>query len=168
MHHLVHAFIKRFGGAQAKQRVWNTEFSAGKWDYLDNAHPAARDFVLDVIEQYSEDGDILDLGCGSGGTGLEIRNIYRLYLGVDISQVAIQKAIDALQNSNDHTRKNDYIAADIATFVPPGTYSVIVFRESLYYFPLRTAAKLLVRYSAFLKPGGVFIVRIHDAQRHAK
>jgi SAM-dependent methyltransferase len=160
---VISALLKRWGPPVLKRRIWDKEFAKGKWDYMDakSSNRAQRDFVLDVIEKYSVGADILDLGCGSGGTGLELADFYNNYVGVDVSAVAIAKASSTPCNEFKKLR-NRFLVGDVLTFVPQEKLSIILFRESLYYCPDRNIASLLGRYSRYLGPGGVFIVRLHD------
>jgi len=118
-----------------------------------------------VIEKYSEGLDILDLGCGTGATGLEIADRYRKYVGVDVSEVAVTKATSVVQEQAKQS-KMKYMVGDVLSFVPNAMFSIILFRESLYYCPDRNVEALLRRYSGYLSPGGVFIVRLHDRVRY--
>lgn len=164
----IHAFIKRWCSPILKQHVWDREYASGKWDFLDGKNGSiSRDTILDVIERYATGGDVLDLGCGAGATGTEIAPVYRSYLGVDISAVAIAKA-NSLAQAAARQVKNSYVTGDILTFVPAGLFTVILFRESLYYFPLRKIEHMLARYCGFLAGDGVFIVRLHDRERYGE
>jgi len=165
----IKALLKRWGPPAVKRRIWDREFANGKWDYMDAAirDKNARDVIFEVLERYSPAADILDLGCGSGSTGLELAEGYRSYRGVDVSEVAIAKAA-ATPCSPSKKGTNEYVVGDVLTFVPPGSYSIIVFRESLYYCPEKGIAALLNRYSNYLKPGGTFIVRLHDRVKYQK
>jgi len=120
------------------------------------------DCVYPYVEKYASQGTILDLGCGPGSTGSEINTAtYSAYTGVDISEVAIAKAKTRTEKDR-RTNKNEYIQSEIVTYVPTHAYDVILFGDSLYYFPHRKTAEILDRYSKYLKLGGVFIVRIYD------
>jgi SAM-dependent methyltransferase len=168
---LLFALLKRFGNSRLRQRIWNTEFRNGKWDYLDDLPenaPQERDILFDIMNKYSSAGDILDLGCGTGLTGFKISDAYRRYVGVDISEVAIGKATRMLERDQSRSRKNAYHVGDIATFIPNGTFSVILFQESLYYFSMRVIPTILHRYSAFVAREGVFIVRLHDREKYRR
>lgn len=163
------ALFKRLGFSRIKRYVWDQEYQAGKWDELrppDAEHAAERDIVLDVVEKYSANGAILDLGCGPGATGNEIALTYRSYLGVDVSTVAVQQAVELTRRQPARVEKNRYVAADIGKFTPDGKFSVILFRECIYYFPKGAISRLLARYSGFLEPAGLFIVRLHDRHKY--
>jgi D-inositol-3-phosphate glycosyltransferase len=153
-------FVQKYGPEVLKRRMWNTEFAAGKWDYLDRS---GDDRVHVKIEKYANNGNVLDLGCGSGTTGLELRpEAYSAYTGVDISEVAIEKARGRAAEAG-RAAKNDYCSADILTYQPPAHYDVIFFGESLYYIRPSLLLSTLNRYGERLKAAGVFIVRVFDA-----
>jgi SAM-dependent methyltransferase len=102
----------------------------------------------------------LDLGCGSGNTGAELAaNAYRDYTGIDISDVAIEKAKKKAEVDG-RTEKNRYFQSDITSYEPTQQFDVILFRESFYYIPGPKMQGTLDRYAKFLKPSGVFIVRL--------
>jgi 2-polyprenyl-6-hydroxyphenyl methylase/3-demethylubiquinone-9 3-methyltransferase len=108
----------------------------------------------------------LDLGCGSSNTGNEIDvSMYDRYTGVDISEIAIQKAVTRSLNSN-RQDKNEFFCADIAAHVPRRSYDIILFRESLFYIPLSKRKATLDRYSNYRRENGVFVVRMCDRNRY--
>ena len=155
--------VQSWGSSSVKQALWNKEFAEGTWDHLAET---PGDCVYRYIERYAQNGDILDLGCGSGNTGNEIASAaYRSYTGIDISDVAIKKAIRRSELSG-RRAKNRYVQSDIATYVPQGTFSVILLRESLNYIPGRDVAGMLRRYRNYLQEHGTFIVRLYDRHRH--
>jgi SAM-dependent methyltransferase len=142
-----------------KQDLWNKEFAVGHWAHIENT---ANDCVYRFIERYCNNGSILDLGCGSGNTGVELNaSKYRAYHGVDISDVALQMAQRRSEESG-RGRQNRYSSGDIITYVPSGQYDAIVFRESLCYVPRPKIEAILQRYRHHLTPGGSFVVRLCD------
>lgn len=150
-------FVQRNGSAGIKRRVWDAEFASGKWDCLDDM---SQDSMNPYIERYANKGVILDLGCGPGATGNELNvDSYQSYTGVDISDVAIEKA-RARTLKNQRETKNTYYQSDICSYVPEHPYDVIVFGDSIYYFTARDVITLLTRYSEYLKDNGVFIAKI--------
>ncbi|QNT70134.1 class I SAM-dependent methyltransferase [Defluviicoccus vanus] len=151
--------------APIKKMLWNKEFASGRWDHLQDT---AGDCVYSYVERWADGGDILDLGCGSGNTGNELDySAYRSYLGVDISDVAIEMAI-ARSAANRRDGKNRYVQSDITTFAPDRAYSVILFRESINYLPVAHIEPLLRRYRPHLGDRGVFIVRLYDRRKYEK
>ena len=99
---ILSAIVKRWGSSLAKQRVWDSEYKAGQWTYSRGGpNNEAREPIYEFIEKYGANGSILDLGCGSGMTALEMKNNFVEYIGVDVSEVAIEKARLALSKEAD-------------------------------------------------------------------
>jgi SAM-dependent methyltransferase len=156
---VVRGLLQRYGPISAKRSLWNHEFTQGRWACLEGTEV---DAVFTYLERYAKHGSILDLGCGPGSTGLKLNPAaYSHYTGVDISDVAIEKAIQATAASG-RTDKNRYQQSDIFSYVPTGQYDVLLFSDSLYYVPHQRIAGMLERYSAFLSRDGVFIARMFD------
>ena len=155
--------LQSWGSAWMKRIMWNKEFSEGRWDSLAET---PGDCIYRYVEKYSQDGNILDLGCGSGNTGNELDcDAYQSYTGVDISDVAIQKASTRSELSGRST-KNRYYQSDIMTYAPQGAYRVILFREILNYVPHINISGMLQRYQKYLDGRGVFIIRLYDPQKY--
>src|SRR5438093_4588953 len=146
------ARLKAWGGTAVKKKVWDKEFSNGAWDYIEHT---AGDCVYQYIEKYCRKGSILDLGCGSGNTGNELLvDRYHAYTGVDISDVAVQKAkVRTLNNNRD--KKNHYFQGDICSYEPDQRYDVILFRESIWYICPSKLQTVLDRYRRYLSTSGV-------------
>jgi SAM-dependent methyltransferase len=155
--------VKRWGSKAAKESLWNQEFGKGQWDFLEQT---VGDPIYPLLEKYSSGGSILDLGCGSGNTGNELDFAkYTNYTGVDISEIAIAKAI---KRSKDNQRefRNEYACSDLESYVPKRQYDIILFRESIFYIPAAKIKSVLCRYAKYLSSTGVFIVRICDRDKH--
>jgi len=153
---------QRWGSSRMKRRLWNREFATGRWDFIEDT---SGDLIYQFIEKHCRNGSILDLGCGSGNTGCELNaDRYGEYTGVDISDVAIEKA-NRRSAANHRDSKNHYQQADITTYTPSRKYRVILFRESLYYIPHLKIRSVLDHYSGFLEKDGVFIVRWHNRRQ---
>jgi 2-polyprenyl-3-methyl-5-hydroxy-6-metoxy-1,4-benzoquinol methylase len=151
--------------AEVKKALWDEEYFTGRWDHCENTRD---DPVYPVLATYSAHGSILDLGCGQGNTGSELpAESYSNYTGVDVSEVAIQRARARAQASG-RADKNSYSQADILAYTPSQKYDVILFRESLYYLPSGKIVPLLQRLSAALKPRGVFIATFYSAKNSRK
>lgn len=156
--------LQSWGTEGTRRRMWNREFGGGRWDHLSET---PGDCVYPYVEKYASGGDVLDLGCGSGNTGNELDgSAYRTYLGVDISDIAIDKAV-ARTNESGRSNKNRYVQADLATYRPEGIYRVILFRESLNYTSRPRIVGMLRRYSSYLAEEGVFVVRLYDRNRYS-
>jgi SAM-dependent methyltransferase len=157
------ALLQAYGTGKVKKRLWDVEFSKGRWDCLDRT---AGDCVYPYLEKYANNGRILDLGCGSGSTGNELDTAaYQQYVGVDISDVALAKAQERTEE-NRRTDRNRYRQSDIFSYVPDQRFDVILFRDSIYYVPRRHIKAMLQRYAQYLEHGGVFIVRMADGDKY--
>jgi SAM-dependent methyltransferase len=153
----VRGFLLSYGPSNIKRRFWDKEYSEEKWSF---AYNTVGDCVYDHLERHTRNGDILDIGCGSGNTATEMaESCYRSYLGVDISEAALAKARRRSQECG-RGDKNRFESGDFLTYVPAGKYDVILFRESMYHVPLGKVKSTLDRYSAYLKDGGVFVIRL--------
>jgi SAM-dependent methyltransferase len=124
--------------------------------------------LCDVVERYARGGDVLDLGCADGHVGLGLRpDRYSRYTGVDISDVAVAAAYELLRSvAPERESTNRFVACDVGTYVPDAAVDVVVFKDSLYYFPRPQLEAVLRHYQAFLKPGGAFVVEMDDIGRH--
>jgi SAM-dependent methyltransferase len=146
-----------YGPSSIKKSLWDKEYSTTKWSFNDNT---VDDCVYPPLEKYARKGSILDLGCGSGNTSNELASTaYTSYLGVDISEAALQKARRRTLQSG-RANKNRFTQGEILGYTPDQQFDVILFRESLYHVPLGKVKVVLDRYSNFLTDGGVFIVRL--------
>ncbi len=153
-------FLLSYGPSSIKRFFWDKEYSEEKWAF---AYNTAGDCVYGHLERHAANGSILDMGCGSGNTGTEMdEKVYRSYLGVDISEAALNKARKRSQEVG-RQDKNRFECADILSYVPTGRYDVILFRESMYHVPLGKVKSTLERYSPYLKDSGVFVVRLFAA-----
>ena len=157
--------LLKWGGTRIRERIWNREFSGGRWNCLKDTPD---DCVYQFVEKYCDGGSILDLGCGSGSTGNEL-NIaqYGSYTGVDVSGVAIEMAIKRSQYNN-RNKKNAFYQSDIYDYTPSRKFNVILFRDTIYYLPLKQIKPLLKRYSTHLEDNGFFIVRMFDKESGAQ
>jgi SAM-dependent methyltransferase len=153
----VHSFLKAYGPTSVKKFFWDREYSSERWAF---AYNTVGDCVYPHLERHAADGSILDIGCGSGNTATEMAETsYRSYLGVDISEAALAKARRRSEECG-RRDKNRFECGDFLTYVPTGQYDVILFRESMYHVPLSRVKETLDRYAAYLKEGGVIIVRL--------
>jgi SAM-dependent methyltransferase len=159
---VVRGVKQRWGTGEIKRALWNKEFANGQWDSLEETK---HDIIYQYLVKYCKNGSLLDLGCGSGNTGCELdETVYNDYTGVDISDIAIEKA---KRRCDVHGRsaKNSYHQGDITTYTPDKMYDVILFRESIPYIPKPAIKRQLERYAKYLKPDGVFIVRWYHHER---
>ena len=154
----VQGFLTSYGPSSIKKKLWDRDFSSGKWDFIDDT---AGDCVYPFLEKYANHGNILDLGCGPGNTANELTSdAYKTYIGVDISAAALEKAVRRTKE-NGRADKNSFVVSDFLGYAPSQDFDIILFRESLYHVPYGQVKPILDKYSKHLKPGGVFIVRLY-------
>jgi 2-polyprenyl-3-methyl-5-hydroxy-6-metoxy-1,4-benzoquinol methylase len=157
---LVERFLMSYGPSSIKKRLWDKEFSSTKWDFINHTEG---DCVYENLEKYANNGSVLDLGCGPGNTANEMAvNSYQKYVGVDISEEALAKARKRTEMEG-RTAKNTFVQSDFVNYNPIEKFDVILFRESMYHVPMGKIKHTLDRLSAYLKEGGVFVVRMYTA-----
>jgi SAM-dependent methyltransferase len=155
---MVSSFLKIYGPSSLKKRLWDKEFAGTKWNFMDDT---SADCIYPHLEKYSLNGSILDLGCGPGNTANELAaTAYQTYVGVDISEEAIAKAVRRTAQ-NGRTDKNTFAVSDFLGYAPNRDFDVILFRESMYHVPFGQIQAILDKYSKHLKSGGVFMVRLY-------
>ena len=104
-----------YGPSFTKRFLWDGEYSQGKWDFIDHT---AGDCVYPYLEKYARGGSILDLGCGPGNTASELpATAYTSYLGVDISDVCLEKA-RRRSEAEGRSDKNAFAPGDLLTYAP--------------------------------------------------
>jgi SAM-dependent methyltransferase len=157
---LVERFLMSYGPSSVKKRLWDKEFASTKWDFINHTEG---DCVYENLEKYANNGSVLDLGCGPGNTANEMAvNSYQKYVGVDISKEALAKARKRTEMEG-RTEKNTFVQGDFVNYEPIEKFDVILFRESMYHVPMGKIKHTLDRLSAYLKEGGVFVVRMYTA-----
>ena len=154
-------FLLSYGPSPIKKFFWDHEFSSGKWNFIDNTAGAC---VYLHLNRFAKDRSVLDLGCGPGNTANEMAPGYQSYVGVDISEEALAKGRRRTE-ANGRANKNRFERGDFLSYVPPQKFDVILFREAMYHCPLGKIKETLDRYAAYLKDGGVFIVRMYTVDR---
>jgi SAM-dependent methyltransferase len=151
-------FIMSYGPSGMKRRLWDKEFSGAKWNFIDDT---IGDCVYPYLEKYANHGNILDLGCGPGNTANELAtDAYQSYVGVDISQTALAKAVKRSE-VNGRAAKNTFVKSDFLSYEPTQEFDIILFRESMYHVPYGQVLPILRKFSKSLKSTGVFIVRLY-------
>lgn len=149
--------LKRYGPSTLKKTLWDQEFGGAHWDFINST---SGDCVYPYLERHAHKGSILDLGCGPGNTASELASgTYEFYLGVDISEAALDKA-RRRTHENGRSLKNRFVQGDFVDYVPDQPFDIILFRESLYHVPLGRVKSTLDRYAGYLSASGVFIVRL--------
>ncbi len=163
LRNMFRGFKQKWGSASAKRRLWNREYAVCQWKQEEEAADVA---LCEMIGRFARRGSLLDLGCGAGNTVCELKgDTFDRYTGVDVSDVALEKAA-ARSRANGVGARTEFLQSDILGFQPKGAFDVILFRESVYYVPIRKLRPVLDRYSRHLKEDGVFIVTVFDSNAY--
>ncbi len=114
------------------------------------------DFTLDVLRRagLGVGMRVLDLGSGAGDVSMLAASLVGPgghVLGVDRSMESVERA--ALRASASELTNVEFVAAEISSFDPPGTYDAIIGRYVLMY--LADPAAVLRRLTRALDAGGI-------------
>src|SRR5262245_15532375 len=126
------------GDTPISKSLWEQQYGSGHWDYLRALGELGRFSVLTgYLQELKPHGALLDIGCGEGLLYKRLLSQPSLYLGLDISAAAIDKARTV--------GAGPFLCADAEQFVVDDTYDVIIFNECLYYFndPVGTVGRYL-------------------------
>lgn len=93
--------------------------------------------------------DILDLGCGRGAMGRELRPLANVLTGVDLSETAIKHALR--QGSYDSIKHGD--AVSVTRAMLPNSFDLVVAADLVPYFG--DLGDLFRAVSAVTRPGGL-------------
>lgn len=94
---------------------------------------------------------ILELGCGMGVPVAKFFARRHEYLGIDISDVQIQRARKLVPWG--HFKRGDMAKLKFK----PGTFEAVLSFYAIIHLPLREQKPLFKRIHKWLKPGGVFV-----------
>ena len=140
-------------------QTWETQYAAGRWDFLAGLSELARFSVLaGYICHLKPGGTVLDTGCGQGVLLHRLpSSCYSRYVGIDVSGSAISVA------QEQGNERSTFLAADCEEYSPAEHFDVIVFNEVLCC--LRDPLRTVERYARSLNPGGLLLVSLCTAAR---
>jgi predicted TPR repeat methyltransferase len=144
--------------ATAKKLTWNIKYGLFGYPHFD----APEDIVRYLSAHLSEASALLDLGCGRGSLlrALREKGWSGSYCGVDISQIAVDDA-RKLEDG-----RSSWVVSDFESFRSQLRWDTIAMVESIYYVKLQELAAFLTCLMSTLNPGGVFVFRVHDLEKH--
>jgi trans-aconitate methyltransferase len=146
----------------AQRMIWNREYAAGQWD--SRALQTPNDPIYELLAKYCVDRDICDIGSGHGNTISEMPPVYRTYVGMDISDVAL--SIAATRATEAGRERVAFVQGFMHSFTPEKKPDVFLFRESLQYVSRRLGkcqtdlSAFLRRYASMLAARGIMIARV--------
>jgi SAM-dependent methyltransferase len=140
------------GDTPESKDLWEEKYRAGRWEFMRELYEVPRyASIAALAHRLRPDGAILDIGCGEGLLQNYFEPFgYRRYLGIDLAEAAIEQAAGRVDE------RTGFVAADAETFVPDGTFDVVIFNECVHYF--HSPAHSVARYEQSLSPDGLFII----------
>lgn len=144
--------------------------AAGEWDrmmsetnfatYLgDTLEIDMRNDAVSSLLKYNAPSDpsVMDIGCAGGTLAL---NGYRKYLGIDISQFAIDRAKQDARLIG--IAGTSFLVGDIRLIQNDERWDAIVLSELLYYLPVGEAIAQVSRCASWLSKNGVLCISMKD------
>lgn len=141
---------------------WEEQFKSGRWKQLDSLDEYFRYMIIiGYLHRLWNTPSVLDVGCGHGSLLRRIEDLglhVQCYHGIDISLTAIEQAKPLEREGV------TFEVVDVERWVPPRTYDVIVFNESLYY--LSDPISSLQSFARNVAQDGGFIVSMCRSGNH--
>jgi len=142
------------------ENEWEHQYVSGRWEYLNELKELARySLIIGYLNFFKPSGAILDVGCGEGLLFERMCSCsYTQYVGIDISETAINKAI---KKKNE---KSSFLKTGLENYSTNIMFDVIIFNEVLYY--LEDPMRILKHYKTFLKDDGIFIISMYNTRKN--
>ena len=145
----ISSFIKR---KTSLKYTFNLQYENNEWNSLRNLADLGRySLIVGYVKYFFKNARVADLGCGEGIL-LERFTLsdYSYYLGVDISEVAIESA---RKKENSNAR---FIVGNLDKLKIEGNFDAIIYNESMCY--MKDPNNAVLSLFKNLNPGGIFIV----------
>jgi 2-polyprenyl-3-methyl-5-hydroxy-6-metoxy-1,4-benzoquinol methylase len=138
------------------QARWEHEYAGGGWEWLKSDDERLHHHIIAAYcDRFGPDAAILDVGCGEGVLHAMLeRSGYRRYVGIDISETAI----DRMASRSDS--RTCFLAANAEALALPERFDVVVVNEVLYYF--RDPMAVLARLGTMVSAGACIIVSMAE------
>ena len=133
---------------------WDDRYSESDRIWSGRVNAALADVTLGLTS-----GRALDLGCGEGGDSIWLAEHGWSVTGVDISEVALERAA-AAASERDVSDRMTWVGADLAAWSPEDGYDLVTacFFQSPITLPRHD---ILRRVAAAIRPGGHLLVVGH-------
>jgi 2-polyprenyl-3-methyl-5-hydroxy-6-metoxy-1,4-benzoquinol methylase len=140
------------GDTPEPKDLWEEKYRSGRWEFMRDLYEVPRyASIAALAHTLRPDAAILDIGCGEGLLQSHLAQVgYRRYLGIDLAETAIEQAAGRADE------RTSFVAADAETFVPDGTFDVVIFNECVHYF--HSPGDSVAAYERSLTADGLFIV----------
>jgi 2-polyprenyl-3-methyl-5-hydroxy-6-metoxy-1,4-benzoquinol methylase len=139
---------------------WDREYASGTWKRLEAIDELAHYSVIGGYAAAVSPRTLLDVCCGHGVLASRLKALpYQRYAGIDLSQRAINEAMERFGDERTFFR-----VADAREFQSAEAFDLIIFNECLYY--LGTPREVIRRYSELLAPRGRIIVSMWTAPQN--
>lgn len=147
---------------RSKRERWNHKYRQGHCEgYKHDAEVPRLDAVARMLCKHTTRPRVLEIGSGEALLQQRLsEENYSRWLGVDLSDVVIEKA----QQFSSPTV--DYQVANMLEFQTHEQFDAILFTECINYVEHRD--QVLRRYFSFLAPQGVFILSVYEQVRSPK
>jgi 2-polyprenyl-3-methyl-5-hydroxy-6-metoxy-1,4-benzoquinol methylase len=142
-----------------KNEYWNSLYETQYLEILENPMEIGRHgAICEYISQTKTQGRVLDVGCGTGIISQLLDSARYDYVGIDISDVAI----DAARKKN-HSKKVKFITSSLEEYKTEEIFDFIILNEMIYYIEYETLIRLLEKLNERGNPH--FIVSVFDFQQ---
>jgi len=144
------------------RQAWNREYDLGRW-----CCEARSPHTANRVVELCKGGRLIEFGCGTGSLlSLLPPGTYSEYIGVDISDVAIQSARQkAVELGLTMCR---FEQGDMSSWPGSPFATLILIEECLYYLKPVQIKSFLMKCCSSLAPDGAILVIVHSARKHKK
>jgi 2-polyprenyl-3-methyl-5-hydroxy-6-metoxy-1,4-benzoquinol methylase len=158
-------YTRRHAGRPAFDRqYWDASLAGAMAPYLGGTLSVdTRNAIMCALlkHQAPDAQTLLDIGCAGGSLAGALSLQFVRYVGIDISEYAIQQSSRSFPQPG-----REFHASDLQAYKPVEQFDVIVFNEVLYYLPFEKILSELQRYANHLTSKGVIGVSLKDDPRN--
>lgn len=137
---------------------WNQSYRSGYWNFLMSRDQRPRHYVVAGIvrEYFPGKSSILDVGCGFSPALNLMKKEGLEYLGIDISQSAVNKCREI------HPEENCMFSVmRFESAVFDHKFDVILMSEVLYYYPLWQVPNVVDQMLGLLSADGILVITMN-------